>query len=201
MNKKKKLSRREFLKSGGMPCALALAAPVSTMSLPLAEAADLAHTMWVHGHSAQIQNPDEVSVGRFGWGARAFLRGTVGVNTWFQFAIPTPVIVNGEQLRVGSVMVAYRTTPSSFAIPVILQSVHVYDGGRRIATHDGLNMVAPQGRSEQFNVPQHPRISSGLGVSVGVFFAGPTPPGERTIRMSDEPGWIEFHAVGCHFLL
>ncbi len=64
----------------------------------------LAHAMWVHGHNMQIEHPDRLqSVWRAGMYIR--VEGKPGLSNWFHFAIPTPVIVNGNRLRADSVMV------------------------------------------------------------------------------------------------
>ena len=88
----------------------------------------LAHAVWIHGHSMQIEHPDRVdSVRRAGFYIR--IDGKPGRDNWFHFAIPTPVIVNDYRLRAGSVLIRFRTG----SVDASVRAVHVYDGERPIA--------------------------------------------------------------------
>jgi hypothetical protein len=202
MNMQKTLSRRELLKVSSVPVGLALATgdlPTEGLSSPAAQI--LSHTMWVHGHSAQVQNPDQVVVEHVGTATRAHNPRTVGVSTWFQFAIPTPVPVDGRKLHVGSVLIHYRASNGPLITPVEIRSIHVYDAGARIATHDNLGLRAVGARTDRFDVPQDPIIRFGLGISVGVYFGGQSSSEPGITRLPTTRGDIAFHAAGCEFLL
>jgi hypothetical protein len=146
--------------------------------------ANLAHAMWLHGHSMQIEYPDRLSaVSRAGF--YIHVEGKSGQMNWFHFAIPTPVIVNDGRLRVGSVMIRFKTGSADASVT----SVHVYDGEVKIASHDNLHLYPSNWETPRFDVPSHPEIRWGLGISIGVGFG--------VEAMSH---YIEFAAVGCDFL-
>ncbi len=157
--------------------------PLAVMSLKLA------HAMWVHGHSMEIEYPERVSqLQRMGY--YVSVRGKPFTSNWFHFAVPTPVIVDGQRLQVGSVLVRLRTGPGAS-----LSAVHVYDGETKIVSHDGLSL-SPQGAftTARFDVPTHPPIIWGLGLSLGVNFGDSAnlPPNKLLVEVS---------AVGCDFML
>lgn len=144
----------------------------------------LAHAMWLHGHGLQIEYPDRVeSV----WRAGFFIRVVPKPNTgnWLHFAIPTPVIVDDNRLSVGSVLLRFRTGSTV----VRVTAVHIYDGEVKIASHDGLNLSPNAWSTPRFDVPTHPEIKWGLGISIGVTAGSGT--GART---------MEFASAGCDFL-
>lgn len=144
----------------------------------------LAHAMWTHGHSMQIEFPDRVeSVLRAGF----FIRVVPKLNSgnWFHFAIPTPVIVDDNRLSVGSVLLRYRVDSAVARIT----AVHIYDGEVIIAAHDGLNLASTAWAVPRFDVPSHPEIKWGLGISINVTAGGGA--GSRN---------MEFASAGCDFL-
>ena len=144
----------------------------------------LAHAMWTHGHSMQIEYPDRVeSV----WSAGFFIRVVPRLNTgnWFHFAIPTPVIVDDNRLSVGSVLLRFRVDSAVARVT----AVHVYDGEVKIVSHDGLNLAPTSWSTPRFDVPSHPEIKWGLGISIGVTVGGSA--GSRN---------MEFASAGCDFL-
>ena len=149
----------------------------------------LAHAMWVHGHGMQIEYPERLDVQKR-MGFYFQIKGKPFTSNWFHFAIPTPVIVDSKRLIVGSVMVRLRTGPGAS-----VHAVHIYDGETKIAAHDGLNL-SPQGNFvfPRFDVPTHPYIKWGLGISVGVKFgdAANLPPNKLLVELS---------AAGCDFML
>jgi len=144
----------------------------------------LAHAMWVHGHSMQIEYPERLSTV---WRAGFYIRveGNPGQDNWFHFAIPTPVIVDDNRLRVGSVMIRFRCGSSD----AYVRAVHIYDGETKIASHDSLHLSPTSWAWPRFDVPTHPDIRWGLGISIGVAF-GATALSRR----------IEFSSAGCDFL-
>ena len=144
----------------------------------------LAHAMWVHGHNMQIEYPDRLeSVWRAGMYIR--VEGKPGLSNWFHFAIPTPVIVNGNRLRADSVMVRFRTGSRD----AFVKAIHIYDGEKKIASHDNLGLAPNKWEWPRFDVPRNPEIRWGVGISIGVGFG---------VEMM--PHRMEFSSAGCDFL-
>ena len=149
----------------------------------------LAHAMWVHGHSMEVEYPNRLSLAkRMGFYIRT--RGKPFTGNWFHFAIPTPVIVDGKPLLVGSVMIRFRTGPGAS-----VHAVHIYDGERKIAAHNGLNL-SPKGRFvwPRFDVPTHPPIRWGLGISIGVRFGD-------SANLPRNKLLFEISSAGCDFVV
>lgn len=161
----------------------------------------IAHAMWVHGSSVQLEDlprtegggsipsswghEDEygVDILRRGFCARCNPRGTPPssmLTWWFHFAIPTPVIVDDRRLKAGAVGVRFLTNDAA------VRAIHVYDGEIKIASKD-LGLYPTDWHVEWVDVPGHPEVHWGLGISVNVIF---TP----------HRGAIEFSAAGCDFL-
>lgn len=150
----------------------------------------IAQAMWVHGHSIGVEHPERLaSVWRAGFFAR--LQGKPAQSAWFHFAVPTPVIVAGSRLRVGSVLVRLRATPAE----AWLSAVHVYDGERKIAAHDGLRLAPERWSTPRFAVPGSPEVLWGLGISLQVTFAR-----DSTAPNADLARRLDFSAAGCDFL-
>lgn len=145
----------------------------------------LAHAMWTHGHSMVIEYPASLTAT---WRAGFFIRveGKKGTGNWFHFAIPTPVIVDNNRLTVGSVMLRFRTASND----AFIHAVHVYDGETKIASHDNLHLAPNQWAFERFDVPPHPEVLWGLGISIGVQF-------NANQRAKNQ---IEINSAGCDFL-
>ncbi len=145
---------------------------------------NLAHAMWLHGHGMQIEYPDRLDAV---WRAGMYIRveGKPGQGNWFHFPIPTAVIVDDNRLRVGSVMIRFRTGSAD----AFVKSVHVYDGEKKIASHDNLTLAPKDWETPRFDVPGHPEIRWGLGISIGVGFG---------VEMMSHR--MEFAAAGCDFL-
>lgn len=147
----------------------------------------LAHAMWTHGHGGHIEYPDRISL-ETRYGSLIRFRGKPFTSNWVHFEVPTPVIVDGRRLRVGSVMIRFRAGPGAY-----VHAVHVWDGERRIAAYDGLNL-SPRGFIwPRFDVPNHPYIGFGLGISVGVKFGdGANLPSNKLL--------VDISSAGCDFV-
>jgi hypothetical protein len=147
----------------------------------------LAHAMWIHGHSMQIEYPDKVAAI---WRAGFYIRvdGKPGTKNWFHFAIPTPVIVDDNRLRADSVMLQCRTGSTD----AVITAIHVYDGAAKIAEHNGVNKSGNLG-FQRFIIPAKgglkPEVRFGIGISIGVEF------GNDPVAHT-----MEFEAAGCDFL-
>jgi hypothetical protein len=138
----------------------------------------IAQAAWTHGHSLEIEYPNRGSLARKGFSARWTGRGQ---DNWLHLAIPTPVIVNGKRLRVGSVLVRFRTGGAT------VKAIHVYDGEKKIAARANLLLKPGQWHVERVDVPGDPEVLWGVGISM---LAGAGPDG----------GWVEVSAAGCDLL-
>jgi len=137
----------------------------------------IAQATWTHGHSIQVELPQNGTVERRGFSAR-YLSSGARVK-WLHFAIPTPVLVNDKRLRVASALVRFKCGTGGF-----VKAIHVYDGENRIAANDNLNLNFTEWHLERVDVLADPIILWGLGISINVNFGA-----------SDR--WIEFSAAGC----
>lgn len=145
----------------------------------------LEQAMWTHGHSMTVEYPSQlVSEWRPGFYIRVV--GKPGSTNWFHFAVPTPVIVNDNRLRIDSALVRFRSNSNSADITAI----HVYDGEKKIASHDGLNLSPSNWTMHRFDVPGHPEVLWGIGISIGVKFSG----------ANDSANTMEIAAAGADFL-
>jgi hypothetical protein len=145
--------------------------------------ANLAHAMWVHGHSMQIEAPANIAnVWRAGFYVQ--VDGKPGTTNWFHFAIPTSVIVDDHRLRVGSVMLVFKTMSADATV----QHVHIYDGENKLVEHNNVNLTGNVGFT-RFDVPAHPQVKWGVGISVGVGFG-----------VESMPHRMQFMSAGCDFL-
>jgi len=124
----------------------------------------LVHAMWTHGHGAHIEYPDRLSL-EIRYGSRIRLRGKPFTSNWVHLAIPTPVIVDQRRLRAGSVLLHFRMGPGA-----CVHAIHVWDGSRKIADYNDLNLSPEKISMLRFDVPNQPLIKHGLGISVGVKF-------------------------------
>ena len=121
--------------------------------------------MWTHGHSMTIEYPNRVtSLEKKGYFMR--VRGNAFSSNWFHFAIPTPVIVDGNRLSVDSVLLRFRTGGATS-----LKAVHVWDAERRILTDNTIeNPTSGAFRMSKFPVPSSPDVRFGIGISLKVEF-------------------------------
>ncbi|MCA5892923.1 hypothetical protein LEP48_06085 [Isoptericola sp. NEAU-Y5] len=142
------------------------------------------HAMWAHGHSMAVENPSALVSE---WRAGFFIRtiGRAGSTNWFHFGIPTPVIVDDDRLTIDSALVRLKSAGRGARVT----HVHVFDGERRVAAHDGLS-VAPTGwEMLRWPVPGRPEVLWGVGVTLGVAFSG----------ASDAENTLELASAGVDF--
>jgi len=152
-------------------------------AIKLQKVAELPQAMWTHGTSIQIEFPNNLSkVWRAGFYTE--VEGKPNTNNWFHFAIPTTVIVNDKRLKIGSVMLLCETLSED----AVIHSVHIYDGPNKLVEHSNLNLSGNIG-FRRFDVPAHPQVLWGIGISVGVTFKNGS--GSKIMR---------FSAAGCDFL-
>lgn len=179
-------NRREMLKLSGMGVLGGVA--VQALAPQQVQAADpvikIPYASWIHGHSMEIEFPDRVTnLRRVGWGMT--LDGKSGTSNWFHFAIPTPVIINDVRLRVDSAMLRFRTG----SVDAFVQHVHIYDGERKIAEHNNVNL-SKDNWFARFVVPDTPLLQWGIGISIGVGFG--------VESMSHH---MDFFATGCDLVI
>jgi hypothetical protein len=124
----------------------------------------------------QVEYPDRVMVQRKGFSVRA--SSSLAGDNWFHFAIPTPVIVDDQRLKAGAAMVRFKSDGRA-----TVRAIHVYDGERKIAGRDNLNLGPTQWHTEMLDIPGQPDVLWGIGISVYVAY----------------PGALEFSAAGCDF--
>jgi hypothetical protein len=102
---------------------------------------------WVHGHTGETQSAHGFQVERLGQYLR--LKAEQPSEAWVHYGPPT--MLAGARITILlSVMIRFRTFGSA-----VLDRVHVWDGGRRIAEHDSLNVQYPAD-------PSHP-LTGGSG--------------------------------------
>ncbi len=188
MNEKalaRETNRREMLRLSGM--GVLGAAAVNALAPGKAHAAaeaKIVYASWIHGHSMQIEYPDRIASQRRA-GFSYDVEGKPGTSNWFHFAVPTPVIINDVRLRIDAVMLRFTTA----SVDAFVRDVHVYDGEKRIAIHDGINLSGENGFVKLL-VPDRPEVRWGLGISIGVGFG---------VEMMDHH--MQFISAGCDFTL
>jgi hypothetical protein len=159
-------NRREMLKLSGMGVLGGVA--VTALAPQQVQAADpvikIPYASWIHGLSMQIEFPDRIiSERRAGYSITVDNKS--GFTNWYHFAIPTPVFINDIRMRVDSVMLRFRTG----SVDAIVRDVHVYDGEKLIAAHNGVNLTRDN-LFTRFVVPDTPLLQWGIGISIGVGF-------------------------------
>ncbi len=179
-------SRRDLVTFGGAGLLAGIVGmPPSIPSIGGQQRTIAAHSMWMHGNGMQTEIPDNLSMTeRYGW--LVTVEGKPQTSNWFHFAISTPVIVDGDPLRLSAVMLRFRTASRD----ALVRHVHVFDGEERIATLNDLYLSGDHLR-EHLTVPGHPQVSWGLCISLGVTF-GDDP--------DNEARRIEFIGVGCELI-
>lgn len=123
-----------------------------------------AHTMWVHGNSMQIEDVDALAA-LWRSGFCIYVEGKAGSLNWLHAAIPTPAVVDGHRLHIGSVMLTCRTMSAD----AIVRDVHVYDGDVKIGDINDVNLSGDVG-TVCFEIPDHPEVQSAIGISIGLSF-------------------------------
>nr|WP_169740454.1 DUF6623 family protein [Methanobacterium veterum] len=131
----------------------------------------------------QIEFPENLaSVKRAGWGITVSSKS--GMSNVFHFPIPTPVIINDQRLKVGSVMLQF-TTGSGDAV---VRKIIINDGKNLLKSYENVNLSGKVGW-KRFDVPNHPSAQLGIDIIVHVRFG---------VESSDHS--MTFEAAGCDFL-
>lgn len=120
------------------------------------------HAMWVHGTDVHVELDANVeSITRFGFFTR--IVGKPNTTNWYHFAVPTPVIVNGNRLAFARAMLRFVTGGTN----AVVRDVHIYDGSARIAVHQAVNLSGSQPFAV-FGLAHKPDVFWGAGISIGV---------------------------------
>jgi hypothetical protein len=140
-------------------------------------------TMWVHGHSLQIEDHDAlVSHRRSGF--CLYVEGKPDSLNWLHASIPTPGSAGDRPRRIGAVMI----TGCTMSNDAIVRDIHVYDGDIKIGDINDVNLSGDIGMV-RFTLLDHPEVHTAIGISLGLSFgAAPLPHG------------ISITAVGAEFV-
>lgn len=118
---------------------------------------------WIHGNACLIEHPSRVESQRY-YGFYNRVIGKPNTTNWIHFALPTPVIEDGRRLNLDRFML--RAVMGSAAT---LRDVHIRDGERVVALHNGVNLTGSQGFAK-FGVASVPDVLWGVSVSLGYTF-------------------------------
>ena len=132
---------------------------------------------WVHGSSVQMEREGYfISKRRTGYGAYFNSHNPPGKGEWFHFAIPTPVILDGQRASLKKIFVFYKTEGTAK-----ITAIHVYDAGKKIKAFDNLSLSGDHSKKvDQHNswvIIPTPKMEFGLGISVLVDFGAATTSG------------------------
>ncbi len=154
--------------------------------------------VWIHGTGARIEYPERLSQILY----RAFhtrIQGNANTGNWVHFPITTPVVgayrsggtgssgfsaveLDYRRYRLEKVFVSFR----SGSVDARVTSVHVYDGPKRIASFDNLDLYGEQ-YMRPFVLPGAPEVEQGVCISLGVDFG------------ASGQLWIELQSAGADF--
>ena len=138
------------------------------------------HAAWTHGLGIELESRSWSALRQgFYTTVRPSNEGGFG---WVHFVIPTPVIVDGTRLKAESAMIRFTTGRGA-----AITNFHVYDGEKKIADHNGLNLRG----ALQFvreSVPNTPQVLWGTAISLGVQFDG-----------TEQEDYVQFISAGIDF--
>jgi peptidoglycan hydrolase-like protein with peptidoglycan-binding domain len=123
----------------------------------------LENATWIHGNAALIEHPGNVESQRY-YGFYNRVIGKANTTNWIHFALPTPVIEDGRRLNLDRFMLRAVMGRSA-----TLRDVHIRDGERVVALHNGVNLSGSQGFAK-FGVASVPDVLWGVSVSLGYTF-------------------------------
>ena len=147
------------------------------------------NSSWVHGNAVVAEDPNFTKIYRLGYHAEidsdyGFTIGTPFRRAaWVHFVIPTPVVINGQRVRIARVMMNFLTQ----TVNGLVTAVHIYDGPNLIAAFERLNLSLDQAR-RVFAIPNTPQVQLGVGLSV-----------QYSINPVNQPRRIFFRSVGAEF--
>ncbi|MES2317586.1 MAG: DUF6623 family protein [Pseudomonadota bacterium] len=156
MLSKRQALRRFVFGLGG----LGLAAQGSAASL--AALPDPLAVSWVHGHGTDIGFPDLIESATSSGGSKV-LRGRSFSDNRLHFALNVPP----GKARVQAILLRFRTLPGAE-----LRFLRVYDSEREVAVLADLHLQQGDWGEQRIALPELPRITRGLGVTLGIGFGG-----------------------------
>ena len=143
-------------------------------------------TSWVHGTSAQVEYASRLASVRH-IGPYARIEGLAGQNAWVHLTVPTPPVTDGNKLKIGAVLINFRTRTDQAWI----HEVVVYDGSATVAEFRDLHLSGDH-PEQRFDIPDQPEVNWALSITVGVRFSD-NPPTVASTTM-------EFNAAAGEFI-
>jgi len=140
-------------------------------------------TMWVHGHSLQIEDLDAL-VSHWRSGFCLYVEGKPDSLNWLHASIPTPASAGHHTVRIGAVMIKCCTMSND----AIVRDIHVYDGDIKIGDINDVNLSGDIGMV-RFTLLDHPEVHTAIGISLGLSFGA-----------ASLPHGISITAVGAEFV-
>lgn len=132
------------------------------------------NAIWVDGTNVRAQNEGYFITHQM-TGRAARFSGHTAIGTqgeWFQWSMPTPVIIDGVRATVNKIFVMYQTLGTAK-----IKAVHLYDGAVRFESFDNISYCGDHFENiDNFNawvIKKPHSMLYGLGISVLVDF-GPT---------------------------
>lgn len=131
----------------------------------------IAKSTWVQGHALEAETPEQLSQTYVkGWGTT--FHGKRGTINWFHASLTTPSTLNNENIRLSKVFVFFDSGEKMFHSSI--KHIHIYDGAHKIRSFDNLSLSGIHDEhldaSNCHFIYPFPRVRSGLGISIGVYF-------------------------------
>ncbi|MGQ9828719.1 MAG: DUF6623 family protein [Roseiflexus sp.] len=140
-------------------------------------------TMWVHGHSLQIEDRDAL-VSHWRSGFCLYVEGKPDSLNWLHASIPTPGSTGDHPKRISAVMI----TGCTMSNDAVVRDIHVYDGDVKIGDLNDVNLNGDIG-TVRFTLLDHPEVHTAIGISLGLSFG-----------VAPLPHGISITAVGAEFV-
>lgn len=150
----------------------------------------IAKSTWVQGYALEAETPEQLRKTDIkGWGAKFY--GKRGTINWFHASLTTPSKLDNKDLRLSKVFVLFDSGENMFRS--FIQHIHIYDGAHKIRGFDDLSLSgihnAHLDASNCHFMYPFPRIHSGLGISIGVYFP-----------KHNSDAQISFSTIGADFI-
>lgn len=130
------------------------------------------YASWIHGTSIRAEHEGYfISKAHAGFGSIFHSHNAPGGGEWFHFAIPTPVITDGQRVSLKKFFILYKTE-----LTAKITAIHVYDGGKKIPDIilDQLALTGDHStgldNSNTWTVSKDIQMLFGLGLSINVDF-------------------------------
>ena len=120
----------------------------------------LREASWIHGVNVQLETSTWSAL-RQGYGTT--VRPDQNLNGWVHIAIPTPVWLEGANLKAQTALVQIATGSAAN-----VTQIQAYDGEIRIL-HTTSSITGPT-QIQRFPIPDTPTVSVGTVICMGVYF-------------------------------